>query len=364
MEGLDVIRVGPEFSKGDELTVKGFEYFFQFFSFSLAGIINRKADAIMCCCPPLPIAIASILLGRLKRAPVIVRIGDLHPQELVDLGLIKSRSLIRLLELMERFVYAKSDYLTVLSEGYRQHLLSKGADGFKIRVLPNWGDIAELDALGKSIALSEYKGKFVVTYAGMISWFQDLETLVDAASLLRANTNIHFLIVGDGPEKRRLEEKARILGLQNVTFMPLQPRVDYLRILQGSDVCVVAIKKEVKTTTIPSKLFDIMVCSRPVLAIAPTGEISDIISNSKCGSWVEPQNPQKVAGAILSLYQNSSNTEESGRNGRRYLEAHFTLDNISKQHEEIMCQLANRGIKIVRARLWKSDSRPKFVSKT
>jgi glycosyltransferase involved in cell wall biosynthesis len=351
MEGLDVIRVGPEFSRSNELTVKGVEYFFQFFSFALAGLINGKADVIMCCCPPLPVAIASILLGQLRRAPVIVRIGDLHPQELVDLGLIKSKPLIRLLELMEKFVYAKSDYLTVLSEGYRQHLLSKGADNSKIRVLPNWGDIVELDALRKTIALSKYKGKFVVTYAGKISWFQDIETLVDAASLLRTNSNIHFLIVGDGPEKLRLEEKARMLGLQNVTFMPLQARADYLRILQGSDVCVVAIKKEVTTTTIPSKLFDIMVCSRPVLAIVPSGEITNIISDSTCGSWVEPQDPTKVVRAILSMCQNPGNTEEFGRNGRKYLEAHFTLDPVSEQHEEIMSELVNRNIKHTRAKL-------------
>jgi glycosyltransferase involved in cell wall biosynthesis len=179
----------------------------------------------------------------------------------------------------------------------------------------------------------------------MISWFQDLETLVDAASLLRAISNIHFLIVGDGPEKRRLEEKVRMQRLRNVTFMPLQPRAEYLRILQGSDVCVVAIKKEVKTTTIPSKLFDIMVCSRPVLAIVPDGEITDIVSNSKCGSWVEPHNPQKAAEAILSMYQNSNDTRKFGQNGRRYLEAHFTLDHVSEQHEEIMCQLVNNKIK-------------------
>lgn len=340
VDGLNVIRMGPEFSNRDNVKMRGFEYFFQFFSFFVGGLVSGETDVIVCYSPPLTLALASLFLGRIKHVPVIVRIGDLHPQELVDLGLIENNLLVHLLlEAMEKVVYRKSDCLSVLSEGYRQHLLRKGADNKKISVLPNWGDTAELAALGKPAALPEFKGKFVVTYAGIISWFQDLETLIDAAYLLRAKTDIHFLIVGDGSQKRLLEEKSRRLKLQNVTFKDLQPRTEYLKILQGSNVCVIAIKKVLKTTTIPSKLFDIMTCGRAVLAMVPQGEITDIISEARCGSWAEPQNPQKVAEAIIALYENPSTVQEYGLNGRRYLDEHFTLKVVSKKHEEIMSQL-------------------------
>ena len=198
IDGLNVIRVGPEFSRRDDVKMRGFEYFYQFFSFVLAGLTSGETDVIMCCSPPLTIALAGYVLGKIKHAPVVVRVGDLHPQELIDLGMIKNKMLIRVLSVMEKFVYRKSSFLTMLSEGYRQHMLSKGAEESKTLVLPNWGDTEELDKLGKTVAVSAgERKKFIVTYAGIISWFQDLETLIDAANILRSNTDICFLVVVD-----------------------------------------------------------------------------------------------------------------------------------------------------------------------
>jgi colanic acid biosynthesis glycosyl transferase WcaI len=340
VDGLDVIRVGPEFSRRDDINMRGFEYFYQFFSFVFAGLTAGETDIIMCCSPPLTIVLAGYFLGKIKQAPVLVRVGDLHPQELIDLGMIKNKILIRVLSVMEKLVYRKSSFLTVLSEGYRQHILIKGAEESKTLVLPNWGDIEELDKLGKTVAVSIFeRKKFIVTYAGIISWFQDLETLIDAANILKSNTDIGFLIVGDGTNKRNLEKKCASLKLSNVTFMPLQQRDEYLRILQNSNVCIVAIKKELTTTTIPSKIFDIMTCERPLLAIVPKGEVTELISQSNCGYWIKPEDSQMVADKILMLYKNPNLTKTLGQNGRRFLESHFTLSVISKKHEVIMEKL-------------------------
>ena len=113
IDGLNVIRVGPEFSRRDNINMRGFEYFYQFFSFFLAGLTSGETDVIMCCSPPLTIALAGYFLGKIKHAPVLVRVGDLHPQELIDLGMVKNKMLIRVLAIMEKFVYRKSSFLTV-----------------------------------------------------------------------------------------------------------------------------------------------------------------------------------------------------------------------------------------------------------
>lgn len=201
-DGLRVIRMGPEFSDRDNLSMRGFEYFFEFFSFFVGGFVSGKTDIIVCSSPPLTLALAAYFLGKIKHAPVIVRIGDLHPQELVDMGMIKSGLLVGLLERIERFVYRTVDFFTVLSEGYKMHMLRRGAASNKICVVPNWGNPEELKTLKNSKRDSrEHARKFQVVYAGTISWFQDIETMVDAASLLRDNKDIHFLIVGDGPQR-------------------------------------------------------------------------------------------------------------------------------------------------------------------
>ena len=341
MNGIRVIRMGPEFSCRDNIYARGFEYFFQFFSFFIGGFLSGKADIIICSSPPLTLALVGYFLGKVKHAPVVVRVGDLHPQELVDLGLIKSKSLTRLLEMIEKFVYEKIDFFTVLSKGYRQHLLKKGTALSKVEVLPNWGNTEEIENSKEfnRFYLKKSPKEFVVTYAGTMSWFQDLETLVTAAFLLRKYRDIRFLLVGDGPQKRFLEDKSRKLKLHNLSFIALRPRIEYLQILQASDVCTVSIKKEVKTTTIPSKLLDIMACGRSVIANVPRGEVSEIISQAQCGVWVEPQNPKMFAEAVLKLYKNPTITAKFGRNAREYLEKHFSLDACAEKYEKIIQQI-------------------------
>lgn len=343
IDGIKVIRMGPEFSDRDNVFMRGFEYFFELFSFFIGGLISGKVDVIICSSPPLTLALAGQFLGKIKHAPVIVRVGDLHPQELVDVGLIKSKLLVRFLEVIERFVYTKIDFFTVLSEGYRQHLLRRGTSFDRVWVVPNWGNTEELKTLERSKRAIEKNENFVVTYAGTMSWFQDLETMVDAAFLLRNYKDIHFLFVGDGAQKAFLEKKSRELKLDNVSFLPLKPRLEYLRTLCSSDVCVVAIKKEVKTTTVPSKLFDIMACARPVIANVPFGEISDIIFRAKSGIWLEPQNPEKFAEAVLKLYENPSETRRMGQNGRDYLDEHFSLEACVRKYEQLIKQLVNES---------------------
>ena len=333
IDGISVVRMGPEFSSRDNILMRGFEYFFEFFSFFVGGLVSGKADVIICSSPPLTLALAGYFLGKVKHAHVIVRVGDLHPQELVDLGLIKSKLLMRLLEMIEKFIYKKVDFFTVLSEGYRQHLLKKGASLDRVCVVPNWGN------LESSYDFQRSSQKFIATYAGIMSWFQDLETIVDAAFKLKEYKDIHFLLVGDGPQKRYLKEKSRQLQLDNVSYLPLRPRKEYLQILQTSDVCFVSLKKEIKTTTIPSKLLDIMACGRPVIANVPSGEVSEIIFRGKCGIWVEPQNPERLAEAILKLYKNRAELVCMGQNGREYLEKHFTLDACAEKYEKIIQQL-------------------------
>jgi colanic acid biosynthesis glycosyl transferase WcaI len=339
-EGLKVIRFGPGFSKVNNFKIRGFEYFYEFFSFFLAGLTSGKTDVIICCSPPLTIALAGFFLGKIKNAPVLVRIGDLHPQELIDLGMIKNNALMFVLETIEKFVYKKSSFLTVLSQGYSKHILSKGADENKIKVLSNWGDIEE-ETKSKKAGSDSTIGpkKFIVTYAGIISWFQDLETLVDAAKILKLIPDITFLIVGDGPKKQFLVEKCSSQGLTNVSFLPFQSRDEYLGILQDSNVCIVAIKNELTTTTIPSKIFDIMTCERPLLAIVPYGEVTELILHSNCGYWIEPGNSQKLADKIILLNENKKLAQTLGKNGRQYLESHYTLETIGKEHETILNQL-------------------------
>jgi len=339
MNGVRVIRVQPEFSH-TPLWARAVEYIVVPVSLFFGGLLAGKSDLVLCSSPPLFAAFSGCLLGKVRRVPVMLRLQDIHPDALVKLGIIKNSLLIRFLELLEKFTYKCVTKMTVISEGCLKLVISKGIGRQKIELIPNWTDVdsmrtsTKLDNFRREQGLSD---KFVVTYAGIMSWPQDLETLVESANLLQDSNHIQFLLVGQGEQKKLLEEKVRKLKLKNVRFLPLQPRETYFEILQASDVCLVSLKKSYTSPTVPSKMLDIMICSKPIIANVPEGsDVHAIIDQANCGIWVEAGNAEQFKQAILKLYGDIQLREEMGKRGREHVETHFSFTACVDRYEAIM----------------------------
>lgn len=339
MKAIKVMRVQPEFSR-TAIWARAVEYFIVPMSLFLGGLLAGKSDILLCGSPPLFAAFAGCLLGKIRRVPVILRLQDIHPDALVKLGILRNPLLIGSLELIEKFIYKSVSGMTVISEGCLKLVLSKGAQRKKIELVPNWVDVESMKPLGKT---SEFRhehslfGKFVVTYAGIMSWPQDLETLVESAYLLQDLNDIQFLLVGQGEQERLLKEKVRKLKLKNVKFLPLQPRETYFEILRASDVCLVSLKKSYTSPTVPSKILDIMACSKPIIANVPKGsDVRAIVEKANCGIWVEPENPSGLKQVVLTLYKNPKLREELGKRGRKYVETHLSLTECVNQYEVLI----------------------------
>jgi colanic acid biosynthesis glycosyl transferase WcaI len=345
---LCVLRMGPEFSDRDNLFSRGFEYFFDFALFSLGGLLSPKSDVILCSSPPMTIGLAGWFLAKFRRVPFVVRIGDIHPQALIDLGLVKSKPVIFLLKAIERVLYQKADHIIVLSEAYKRDLVNKGTDPKKVSVVSNWVNPEEITRLEKQNTFRadmKLPNAFLVTYAGVMSWSQDLMTVVEAASLLSNYGDVKFLLVGDGPQRKALEDKAAAMGLKNLVFLPLQPRERYVNIIQSSDACLVSLKRDFKSPSVPSKLLDIMACGRPVIANVPSGgDVPKIISNAKSGLWVEPENAADLCRAILKLRDSVEQREIMGLNSRRYFSEHFSLDACRRSYEKILAEEVEKRV--------------------
>ena len=155
-------------------------------------------------------------------------------------------------------------------------------------------------------------------------------------------SEILFLIVGDGVEKARLEAKAQQMGLDNVRFLPMQPREKYPAVLHASDIGLVTLHAEVRTPVVPSKILSIMAAGRPVVAAMNLdGDGPRLIAEARCGLCVPPEDPQALAQAVLKLYHDSSLRQELGRNGRRYAEEHLSLERCVGRYKELSQRIAN-----------------------
>jgi len=358
--GMDVIRVAtPRFPR-HLMVGRALWQFWGALAFFAAGLFISPHDATIVYSPPLPLGLAAWGLKQLRRTPFILNVQDLFPQSIVDLGLLKNRWLIRFFEAIERFLYVRADAITVHSEGNRQHVACKISVGKhlknnreKIKVIPNWVDTNFIrpDCRLNNFRQEQYLGDdFVVSFAGVLGYSQDLDIVLEAANILKdknpwselgnSDSKILFVIVGDGVEKYRLEDKARKMGLTNVRFLPMQPREKYPAVLHASDICLVTLHAEVKTPVVPSKILSIMAAGRPVVAAMNLdGDGPLLIAEARCGLCVPPEDPQALAEAILRLYRDASLLETLGRNGRRYAEEHLSLNKCSGMYEKLLQQM-------------------------
>jgi glycosyltransferase involved in cell wall biosynthesis len=260
--------------------------------------------------------------------------------------------IIRAFEALERFICRRADFITVHSAGNKQHILSKGIPESKVSVIPNWVDTAFIRPGERLNGFRHEHGlgdSFIISFAGVLGYSQDLDVVLEAAGLVNhqpysfARQPVTWLIVGDGVERTRLEEKARAMKLCNVRFLPMQLREKYPEVLSASDVCLVTLHKEVKTPVVPSKILSIMAAGRPVVAAMDLeGDAPKLIVEAGCGICVPPGDAGALADAIMKLYQNRSLCQELGRDGRRYAEKHLLLETAVRKYEELFSKIIGR----------------------
>lgn len=345
MDGIRVKRIkGLPLPKGNVIA-RGIEHLTLPLFLSLGGLFTGKQDVLLVYSPPLPLAFYSYFLSKIKRIPLVVNVQDLFPQSVIERGALKNSFLVYFFKAMERFVYRKVDQISVHSAGNRDFVVSKGANHDNVIVIPNWADINEVRPSSKHNQFSEkynLNNKFVVSYAGIMSPPQGLDVIIDCAHILRENSDIVFLMVGDGLEKDRLIDRAKHLNLNNIQFIPMQPKNVYPDILASSDVCLVTLRKDKLTPVVPGKLIRIMSSGRPVIASVPlTGDTRKIVEEANCGLVVDADHPLFLAEAILKLRNNKNLIEEFGKNGRKYVENNFSLEVCATKYENIFRKLVN-----------------------
>lgn len=327
-KGLNIYRIRGLPIPKDNLLLRGLEHFSTAIFLFLRGLLIKRPQIILVYSPPLPLALASLILSRIKRCKIIVNIQDLYPQTVIDMGLLKNNLLIGIFKTIEKIVYQYSDHLVVHSESNKKYLVNHGAREKNVDVIYNWIDTEVYKPTGKDVFFHgvDLKNKYIVSYAGVFSPHQGLDIILDSATILKEHTEILFLFAGDGFTKDHLVKKANDNKLLNVTFLPFLSKDQYVKLLGCSDVSLVCLDKDVNTPVVPGKLMSIMACGKPVIAtLPPVSDANKIIQEAQCGILVEAGDSQNLAISILNLKLNPGLMEKFGENGRKYAIKNFSL---------------------------------------
>jgi colanic acid biosynthesis glycosyl transferase WcaI len=305
------------------------------------GLRLPRQDAVIVYSPPLPLALAAEVLARRWGAPLVVNVQDIYPQALIDLGLARNPIVLAVLRWLEARAYRHATALVVHSGGNRRLLLGRGIDPAKVTIIPNWVDTR----LHVSNGTNPYRrdlhlhGRFVVLFAGVMGYAQDMAVIIEAATQLRDDSNIVFLLAGDGVRREDAEAAVKARGLMNVRFLPLQPIERYPVLVDAADCCLVTLDASVATPVVPSKIGGILAQGRPIAAALPFGDARDLVQQSGGGVCVDPGDAEALARAIRRLAADSASRREMGEAGRRYAESHLSRTAATGRYAVLLEQL-------------------------
>lgn len=350
MDGIDVYRSWIYVSKNRSIVSRLLNYFsFTFSSIWYHSRINQEFDAVLCESPPLFLGISAWLISKRRNANMIFNVSDLWPESAEKLGVITNRFFLNLATKLEEFLYRKSFLITGQTKGIVKDI-QRRFPSKKVHWLPNGVDDSIFSAQPYSNWRKDngYSEKeFLILYAGIIGLAQGLDIILDAAKLLPASTNIRFLLLGEGPEKERLQERMAAEKIPHVHFLPLVSRKEIPSIVSSIDAAVIPLKKmDLFLGAIPSKIFENLALKKPIL-LAVDGEARELfIEQGKCGLYIAPENHQQLAEAALQLASNPDLCKTLGENGYNYVRSYFMRSNITRQfisaYEETITNASNR----------------------
>lgn len=299
-----------------------------------AGIKAGKSDLVYVRTPPILIPLTGFLLAKYYRCRFIIDLGDLHPDEAVNLGLIKSPGLINLWEWMENFFRRRADLLFTVVPGIKRLLMQKGyaPESIFLSTYP-FEPLEERrePLLPETVAqLKELRDRFVIMYTGTIGLSQALEVGLQTAELLqKTHPQIHFLFVGKGDKLPRLQQAVADKHLINVSFMAPVPWNAMGTLLQEADAVMhLVYPGEVHGCYyFPHKIFEYLGSGKPII-YSGTGEIATLIQEARCGLATPPEDARAFAQAAIYLYQNQEEGGLMGQRGYEYVRCHFNREEI------------------------------------
>lgn len=329
----------------------GFRLALNYFSFAFFASIltpffcRRKFDLIFVYEPsPITVGLPALVLKKLKSAPIMFWMQDLWPESLSATGAVRSEKILKMVDMLVRFIYRGCDLILVQSRAFIEPIKRQGGDPDRTLYFPNSAEeiyqpiMLEKDAPERAVMPEG----FCVTFAGNIGAAQDFGTILNAAELLKDHTEINWVIIGDGRMlpwvksqviKRNLMQTVHLLGRHPVEAMP--------RYFSLADALLVTLRKEpIFELTIPSKIQSYLACAKPIIA-ALDGEGARIIKEADAGLTCPAENPEALAKAVLTLYNMpQSERQVMGTRGRTYFNSHFEhkmlLDRLEIWMEELI----------------------------
>lgn len=312
----------------------------------LHGILRAgRLDVLVASSPPFFVHLAGEMHRAVRRVPLVLEVRDLWPDYLVGMGVLKNGIATRALFGLERYLLRRATRVVVVTESFRDRVVAKGVDPNRIDVVPNGVDATLYYPTNETPPIPELHrrgSEFIVGYLGNFGAGQALTYVIEAAARLKdSHPDIRFVLVGDGPDRGTVQRRAEEIGTTNVTIRGPIPKDQTRAFYNACDVCLVPLAPfPILQETIPSKIFEVMACARPVLA-SLDGEARAIVELSRAGIVTPPGRPDLLADAIVRLRDMGEDERRAlGVRGRDFVARHFDRSVLAEMYLEALRRAA------------------------
>lgn len=358
MDGIKVVRVWTYITANEGFLKRTLGYLSYMFAAIIASFFVGKQEMVLSTSPQFFNGLAGYFVSKIKRSPWVLEIRDLWPESIVAVGAIQNSTIIKCLEHIEGFCYRKADHIIAVTQSFKKHILARGGQADKLSVIYNGVDLSLFDSQEQAIKedVARYFGvhyepsMFFAAYVGTHGMAHHLETILEAAQILKDHPSIRFLMAGDGSEKAKLLKIKQEKCLHNVIMLDQLPKADMPRLWQLVDASLVLLKKsDLFKTVIPSKIFESMAMQRPIV-LGVEGEVADIIRESDAGVCITPEDAGQLAEAVEYLCDHRAYAQNLGDNGLHYVARTFERSQLALQFMYILESIHRRRRELITTR--------------
>lgn len=319
-----------------------FRRVYSFLKFVLATVnyIGKFRDVRVCYAisTPLTTGVAALWIKFRYRISYFFEVGDLWPEAPIQLGFVKSPALKFILYTLEKFIYQQATAIVALSEEIKKDI-EKKAPGKPIEVIPNMADTDFYKPEVKDLLLEKKYGtekKFIVSYIGTLGVANGLDFLIDCARVAKRNALlVQFIVCGEGAERNRLQQLAKKLQLDNISFVGFLPRSGVKEILNVTDAVMVSFRPlNVLETGSPNKYFDGLAAGKLIISNVG-GWIKKEIEENACGVFASATQPEMFCQTIQPFIMDAERLKQYQSNARKLAEERYARKLLSKAFQQL-----------------------------
>ena len=311
---------------------------------ALRSLLLPKQHLVIALTTPPALSVIAACCARLWSARLWIWEMDLYPDIAICLQEVQSdatwvRCLSGLIHWSRRSAYG----IVALGECMQARLTEGGVDPSKVVIAQNWtaGGRSEPRPVPKD-------GPLRILYSGNFGLAHDRDTICDVIRALKNDDRFRFAFIGDGANKRMLEQVCQEEQLKNVTFRPYGSAADLERNLAECDISLVTLKPEAIGAVVPSKVYRSFAARRPVLFIGPSrAESARCLKRYESGWAFEAGDADGVIALLRTIWSNRQMVALAGDKAYDGYMLHHTVSAGTERIVRALTPASNSNLKRV-----------------